>query len=173
MRQTKKSLLMSVLSLFLCFSMLIGSTFAWFTDSVTSGSNVIQSGNLDLDVQYTLDGETWNDLDGAKDLFQKDLWEPGHTEVVALKVTNKGSLALKYTASMNIIKETIGKNKEGKDIILSDILTVSTLVQQANDIGDITMMLAFSATVILWPFMSRATLPFVQKSTFLESKMSE
>lgn len=127
MKNTKKSLLLSVLSMLLCFSMLIGTTWAWFTDSVSSGSNVIKSGNLDLDVQYTLDGKTWNDLDGADDLFQKGLWEPGHTEVVALKITNKGSLALKYEASMNIIKETIGKNKDGGNIVLSEILTVSTL----------------------------------------------
>ena len=144
MKKTKRSLLMSVVSLLLCFSMLLGSTFAWFTDSVTSGSNVIQSGNLDLDVQYTLDGENWKNLDGANDLFQKGLWEPGHTEVVALRIENKGSLALKYQANMNIIKETIGKNKDGGDIVLSDILTVSTLTQQANQIGDIAVMLAFT-----------------------------
>lgn len=143
MKKTKRSLLMSVISLLLCFSMLLGSTFAWFTDSVTSGSNVIQSGNLDLDVQYTLDGENWKNLDGANDLFQKGLWEPGHTEVVALRIENKGSLALKYEANMNIIKETIGKNKEGGDIVLSEILTVSTLTQQANQVGDISVMLAF------------------------------
>ncbi len=144
MKQTKRSLLMSALSLLLCFSMLIGTTWAWFTDSVSSESNVIKSGNLDLDVQYTLDGKTWNDLDGAEDLFQKGLWEPGHTEVVALKITNKGSLALKYAASMNIMKETVGKNKDGGDIVLSDILTVSTLTQQANQVGDIAVMLAFA-----------------------------
>lgn len=127
MKNTKKSLLLSVVSMLLCFSMLLGTSWAWFTDSVSSGSNVIKSGNLDLDVQYTLDGKTWNDLDGADDLFQKGLWEPGHTEVVALKITNKGSLALKYEASMNIIKESIGKNKDGGSIVLSEILTVSTL----------------------------------------------
>ena len=144
MKYTKKSLLLSVISLLLCFSMLIGTTWAWFTDSVTSGSNVITAGNLDIDVQYTLDGKTWADLDGANDLFQKGLWEPGHTEVVALKITNKGSLALKYAASMNIINETIGKNKDGGDIVLSDILQVSTLVQQANEVGDIAIMLAYA-----------------------------
>ena len=143
MKKTKRSLLMSVVSLLLCFSMLLGSTLAWFTDSIASGSNVIQSGNLDLDVQYTLDGENWKNLDGANDLFQKGLWEPGHTEVVALRIENKGSLALKYKANMNIIKETIGKNKDGGDIVLSDILTVSTLTQQANQVGDISVMLAF------------------------------
>jgi len=138
-KSTKRSLLLSVLSLLVCCSMLIGSTFAWFTDSVTSGSNVITSGNLDIEVQYTLDGTNWSNLQGATDLFSKGLWEPGHTEVVVLKIENKGSLALKYNANMNIFNETIGKTKDGKDIVLSDILTVSTLTQQVNAIGDIAV----------------------------------
>jgi len=143
---TKRALVSSVLALFLCFAMLIGTTFAWFTDSASSGSNVIQAGNLDIEVEYTLDGENWNALDGATDLFQKGLWEPGHTEVVALKIENKGSLALKYSVNMNIFNEVVGKNKDGEDIVLSDILTVSTLTQQANDamgVGDIVLMLAY------------------------------
>ena len=45
-KSTKRALLLSALSLLLCVSMLVGSTFAWFTDSVTSGQNTIQSGNL-------------------------------------------------------------------------------------------------------------------------------
>lgn len=146
-KNTKRALLSSALALVICMAMLIGSTFAWFTDSVTSGSNVIKAGNLDIDVQYTLDGENWADLNGAKDLFQKGLWEPGHTEVVALRIENKGSLALKYNANMNIINEIIGTNKDGGAIKLSDILTVSTLTQQANDdngFGDITLALAFN-----------------------------
>lgn len=140
---TKHALLLSALSMLVCMSMLIGSTFAWFTDTASTGSNVITSGNLDIEVQYTLDGEKWANLDGANDLFQKGLWEPGHTEVVALKIENKGTLALKYAANMSIVEETVGKNKEGEDIVLSDILDVKTLVQQANDVGDIAVSLAF------------------------------
>ena len=142
-KRTKRALLSSVVALLLCFSMLIGTTYAWFTDSVTSASNVIKTGNLDIEVEYTLDGETWNDLDGAGDLFQKGLWEPGHTEVVALKIENKGSLALKYVANMNIYNEIVGKNKDGGDIVLSEILTVGTLVQEANQVGEIAVELAF------------------------------
>ena len=126
-KSTKRTLLLSALSLLMCVSMLVGSTFAWFTDSVTSGSNVIQSGNLDLVVEYTLDGKNWADLQGATNLFQKALWEPGHTEVVVLRIKNNGSLALKYAANMNITSETAGKTMDNKDIVLSDILTVSTL----------------------------------------------
>ncbi|MBR2474426.1 MAG: SipW-dependent-type signal peptide-containing protein [Clostridia bacterium] len=142
-KSTKRALLASVMALFLCFTMLLGTTFAWFTDSAASGSNVITAGNLDLEVEYTLDGKNWNDLDGADDLFQKGLWEPGHTEVVALKITNAGTLALKYTANMNILNEKIGTNKDGNDIVLSEILTVGTLVQAANQVGDIAVELAF------------------------------
>lgn len=140
----KRALIVSVMVMLVCFTMLIGTTFAWFTDSVESGSNVITAGNLDLKVEYTLDGETWKDLDGAKDLFQNDLWEPGHTEVVALKVTNAGSLALKYSANMGILNETVGKTEDGEDIVLSDILEVSTLIQEANDAGEIALYLAFA-----------------------------
>ena len=52
---TKRALLDSVLSLVLCLSMLICSTFAWFTDSVSSTNNIIQSGNLDIEM-YRADG---------------------------------------------------------------------------------------------------------------------
>ena len=150
-KNTKRALLTSVLSLAVCGSMLVGTTFAWFTDSVSSVNNVITTGNLDVKVEYTLDGEEWKDLDGAKDLFQKGLWEPGHTEVVALKIKNEGTLALKYAANMNLIDETVGTNKDGEDIVLSEILTVSTLTQQAidengnaNQVGDIALGLAFN-----------------------------
>ena len=143
-KNTKRALLLSVLSLVLCFAMLLGSTFAWFTDSAASGSNVIKSGNLDIVVEYSLDGENWDKLDGANDLFQKGLWEPGHTEVVALRIKNNGSLALKYTANMNIVKENIGKTKDGKDIVLSDILQVSVMNMDGGPIGDVLAKYFFS-----------------------------
>ena len=50
-KTTKRALLSSVLALFLCFAMLIGTTFAWFTDSVTSANNIITSGNLDIELE--------------------------------------------------------------------------------------------------------------------------
>ena len=138
-KTTKRALFMSAMAMLLCFTMLLGTTYAWFTDSATSGSNVIKSGNLDIVVEYTLGDEDangdliWKELDGATDLFQKGLWEPGHTEVVLLKITNNGSLALKYAANMNIVNETVGKTKDNKDIVLSEILTVSTCTQQYTD----------------------------------------
>ena len=91
---------MSALSLLLCLSMLVGTTFAWFTDSVSSGKNRITAGNLDVELEYFVKGETaaedkWVTVQDATDLFSDKLWEPGHTEVVYLKITNAGSLAMK------------------------------------------------------------------------------
>ena len=144
-KSTKRALLTSALALLMCVTMLVGATFAWFTDTASTGVNKIQAGNLDIKVEYTLDGENWRDLDEATDIFQKGLWEPGHTEVVALKFKNNGNLALKYNINMNIVDETVGINKSEQEYKLSDYLKVKTLSQEASLIGDICIDMAFSA----------------------------
>ena len=116
---TKHALLMSIISLMLCMSMLVGTTFAWFTDSVTSGNNVIASGNLDIELEYYKNG-SWHDVNGGSDILTNELWEPGVTEIAYLRVRNAGSLALKYQMGINVVSETLGKNKAGEDIKLSD-----------------------------------------------------
>lgn len=143
-KQMRRTLILSMLMLITCLGMLLGTTYAWFTDSASSGSNVIQAGNLDIDVEYTLDGDNWKKLDGAKDLFQKGSWEPGHTEVVALKIINNGTLALKYKALLNVYEEVIGKTKDGSDIKLSDLLIVSTLMPLADQGEDAVVKTAFN-----------------------------
>ena len=98
----KRSLTVSVISLILCVSMLLGTTFAWFTDSVTSAGNIIQSGTLDINMYWSEDNVVWNDAEGANSapVFNYDNWEPGYTEVRYMKVTNEGSLSFQY--QMNI-----------------------------------------------------------------------
>lgn len=86
-RVAKSALLMSALALVLCVSMLVGTTFAWFTDSVTSKNNIIKAGNLDVTLEYSVDGTTWTAVEEATSLFSENsLWEPGHTEFVYLRV---------------------------------------------------------------------------------------
>ena len=84
-KSIKRALLTSALALLMCVAMLIGATFAWFTDTASTGVNKIQAGNLDLEVEYrtTANGE-WNTLDNAAALFGAEgtLFEPGHTRVV-------------------------------------------------------------------------------------------
>ena len=120
-KSTKRSLLTSVLALVICFAMLIGTTFAWFTDSVTSANNVIMSGNLDIELEYW-NGEKWVDVSGKSDILTNTLWEPGATEVAYLRVKNAGSLALKYQLGINVVSETAGVNAAGDSFLLSDYI---------------------------------------------------
>ena len=120
-KSTKRALLMSALSLLMCVSMLIGSTFAWFTDSVISGNNTIAAGNLDVELEY-YNGTEWKTVNGATNLFDETLWEPGRTDVVYLRLKNIGSLALKYELAINIVSETPGINMAGEEFLLSDYI---------------------------------------------------
>ena len=105
--KTKKALRGSLLALFLCIVLLIGTTFAWFTDTASTGVNKIQSGNLKVGLEYKDANGTWQDatkttLDfvKAKDAPAGEaiLWEPGcKYKLPEIRVVNKGNLALKYT----------------------------------------------------------------------------
>ena len=86
-----------------------GGTIAWFTDTVESSGNVIQAGNLDMEV-YAVDGKAyqgaataWGDAltNDSKALFDYDRWEPGFTQVKYIKVRNAGNLAFKFQAAIN------------------------------------------------------------------------
>ena len=121
MRKTRLALLQSVLALLLCCAMLIGTTFAWFTDSVTSGVNRISAGELDVELEYLDKNGNWKDVTETTNVFAEDtLWEPGHTEVVYLRISNQGSLALKYQLGINIVSETPSINVDGQPLILSE-----------------------------------------------------
>ena len=118
---TKRALLASTLSLFLCFAMLLGTTYAWFTDSVTSANNIIKSGNLDVELEYW-NGTAWVDVSNKSDILTNTLWEPGVTEVAYLRIANAGTLALKYMLGINVVSETAGVNKAGEPFNLSDYI---------------------------------------------------
>ena len=131
-KSTKRALLTSVLSMVLCFTMLLGTTFAWFTDSVTSKNNIITAGNLDVELKYAkIDGDKitdWDTVGGKDNIFDKNaLWEPGRVEVVYLEVANLGSLELKYQLGVNVANETPGINVAGDEFKLSDHLVFSVV----------------------------------------------
>ena len=133
---TKRSLICSVLALILCFTMLVGTTFAWFTDSVTSSNNVIMSGNLDIVLQ-DWDGSDWQDVEGSSEILDKNaLWEPGYSEVVYLRVKNAGTLALKYKLGVSVVSEKPGKNAAGDSFLLSDYIYYDVVDGQKPTFAD-------------------------------------
>ena len=129
-KSTKRALLTSALALLMCVAMLIGATFAWFTDTASTGVNKIQAGNLDIELAYknSTTGGEFKKADKSTPVFDNNaLWEPGHVEYVVLRVSNAGSLALKYKLGINIASETGSTNVDGKAFNLSDYIRFAVL----------------------------------------------
>jgi len=128
-KSTKKALLLSAVSLFASIAMLVGSTFAWFTDSVTSSGNKIVSGTLELDLSVLeKDNTTWTSVKTSKaPIFNYEKWEPGYTEVKILKVENLGSLALKWKATFK------SANPLGKLAEVIDVYVMPGVTQYSTD----------------------------------------
>lgn len=114
LKSTKYALLFSALSLVLCLSMFVGSTFAWFNDSVTFYGNKIKTGTLDLQLLMH-DGTDYVDISTTdKPIFSSEgstatqnenddaLWEPGKTQIAYLAIKNNGDLALKYKVALDV-----------------------------------------------------------------------
>ena len=121
-KATKRALLTSVMALVMCVVMLVGTTFAWFTDTASTGVNKIQAGNLDVALEMW-DGEKWVDAEnqtlnflqkqGEKQVPSEDiLWEPGcRYQLPELRVVNKGNLALKYKIQITGIQGSAKLNE--------------------------------------------------------------
>ena len=115
-RATKRALLTSVMALVMCVVMLVGTTFAWFTDTASTGVNKIVAGNLDIELEMKNASGGWDKAEGKTLYFlQKQegqqvqsadiLWEPGcRYELPELRIVNKGNLALKYKVIINGIE---------------------------------------------------------------------
>ncbi len=137
-KHTKRALLASVLSVVVCCALLVGSTFAWFTDRVTSGRNQIVAGNLDVGL-YQVNGTEETPVAADTNLFMEDaLWEPGHVEVIHLKVANLGTLALKYQFSVNVVSETPSVNVNGETFRLSDYIKFAVVAEEKTYTADET-----------------------------------
>ncbi len=136
-RATKRALLTSVMALVMCVVMLVGTTFAWFTDTASTGVNKIQAGNLDIELAYKntyipdgtpiLDGGFAAVTEKTKVFDEDALWEPGHVEYVVLKIRNAGTLALKYKLGINIANETGSTNVYGNQFNLSNYIKFAVL----------------------------------------------
>ena len=108
-KSTKRALLGSVMAMVLCLAMLVGATFAWFTDTASTGVNKIQAGNLDVVLEMqnadgkwvSAEGKTLDFVKAADAKGEAILWEPGCTyELPALRIRNNGNLALKYKVAI-------------------------------------------------------------------------
>ena len=131
MQSTKRAIITSAMALIICFAMLLGSTFAWFTDSVKSANNIIQTGTLDALLEYKTNwADEWAPVTENTKVFKDGtLYEPGYTEVVYLRVSNAGTLSFKYSLSVHVSNNEGSVNANGEDFKLTDYLQIGTYLQ--------------------------------------------
>lgn len=118
-KSTKRALFSSVVVMLLCVALLIGTTFAWFTDSASTAVNKIQAGTLEIELQMQNAAGNWVNAEGqplqfktADNRTENILWEPGCTyELPAIRIENKGNLALKYKLAITGINGSARLNE--------------------------------------------------------------
>lgn len=132
-----KALLGSLITMLLCCAMLLGTTFAWFTDSASSKVNPIQTGTLSLRLQYAVDTNEQGELNWQTvpenenrvalfDAAEGSLFEPGFTGVTYLRVVNTGNLDLKYRYKITVEENQVGRRGD-TNIDLTNFLQLKSL----------------------------------------------
>lgn len=135
-RQTMRALVTGILVMLICLTMLVGSTFAWFTAGVASGRNRIISGNLDMELSFkaSLSEEYWKIVGEDTELFpDAAIWVPTHTEVIYFRVQNKGTLAFKYHIDVSVIEDDLlAEDFNGAPLRVSDVIMAGSYVAETE-----------------------------------------
>lgn len=123
MKAVKRSIILCALSLALCVALLVGSTFAWFSDSITNSGNTITAGNLKAKWSYrTLNDDTaaYEPVSEELALFSADtVWQPGEPHGYDFKVENTGSVDFEWELTIDLA-DTAGESQNN----LTDVLVV-------------------------------------------------
>ena len=134
-KATKRALLTSIMALVMCVVMLVGTTFAWFTDTASTGVNKIVSGNLKVDIIGVDSDSHIEKLNFTKaattdaEVGAEILWEPGCRYLTeGFRIANKGNLALKWKAVVN--KGTTAVNEGNFDLL--DVIDFYLVTKAAN-----------------------------------------
>ncbi len=155
-RKTKRALIPSLLAVILCVAMLVGTTFAWFTDTASTSVNKIEAGTLDVKLEMATEWDdgsvtTWSDAEGKTLSFRKAaaaegeavLWEPGATyKLPEFRIVNNGNLALKYKVLFAAVDTSTADLALAK--VLDVYMTVGSGTQQ--NVGTLAQVLADSQT---------------------------
>lgn len=123
--QTIKKMALS-LSLFMIVLWLVmgtGTSLAWFSDSEEEVNNIFHYADFDVVAEYLDSNGDYQNLEGATEVFDKEaLYEPGYNQVVYLRVTNNGTVPLKYKTAVSVVDYTEATGFFGQKFHLQDYL---------------------------------------------------
>lgn len=97
-------LALSVCALLVSVLLGTGASLAWFSDS-DEVENLFYVADFDLDVSYMDENDTYQPLQSTTKLFNEHaLYEPGYTQVVYMKIENKGVRPFDFKTAVTVIR---------------------------------------------------------------------
>ena len=116
----------------LCVSLLLvaawcilgtGASLAWFVDTDEEVKNVFHFAEFELEVSHRLEDGTWEKIEQDTKIFDDEaLYEPGYTQVVYLKIENKGTVPFDFKTAVSVTDYTLATNIFGQSFQLQDYL---------------------------------------------------
>ncbi len=166
MRKTAKAaFFLSLASMLLCCTMLVGSTWAWFSDTATVGVNFIVSGELNISLVdengTPLITEDANGNPIAALSFKEATWSPGGEYTLPeVYVQNTGNLPLVFNISTGV------KNRSS----LSGLLTFDITNGKARAA---TQQVLLGPGDLAGPYVVTVTLANTVPTDFMSFKISD
>ena len=128
----QRSILSSVVAIALCCTMMLGATWAWFTDTIVNTGNTIASGvwggAVGLEV-LNAEGAWVNANTSTAPIFTCTDWKPGDSIARVIKVSNNGNIDLDWEAAV------VATENDGG---LSDVIDVYYKWDVTDNTTDIT-----------------------------------
>ena len=116
----------------LCVSLLLvaawcilgtGASLALFVDTDEEVKNVFHFAEFELEVSHRLEDGTWEKIEQDTKIFDDEaLYEPGYTQVVYLKIENKGTVPFDFKTAVSVTDYTLATNVFGQSFQLQDYL---------------------------------------------------
>lgn len=117
------AMVVSVCMLIIWGLMGTGTSLAWFTDTDEEVKNIFHFAEFEVEVEYRDENGNWKTIEGDSEIFDDEaLYEPGFTQVVYLRVTNKGTVPFDFKTAVSVTDYTVATNVFGQQFHLQDHL---------------------------------------------------
>ena len=159
-RKIKRALTMSLLGFSLVIVLMVGTTYAWFSNSVESGTNTIRTAGFEVRLEYSTTSATtgYANLTSTAVLFDDVVLRPGmDTGVKYIRVTNNNDYAVKASVSLGAVTTQGGTNEMelyaasgvNSDKTLGDLTKVGTTLAAATLLDNVEIAAGGSQIIAL------------------------
>ncbi|MCH5156816.1 MAG: hypothetical protein J1G02_02935 [Clostridiales bacterium] len=140
MKTANKTLIASIVAIVICLSIIVGATYAWFTDEAGSGNITVSSGKVNIEASIDESSlQLWSLVDGVQTKLDKSTFETGGTagvgedgslELVNVVPGDKVQLTINVTNNSNVsirYRVKLGTKEGG----LADVLETKVVGEPA------------------------------------------